>query len=89
MLIRNGYKHWEKLKTLVPREAGKLCGFPHLWGTFEYITVPTPERQNHTPPGRVTPRQAETPQKHGDPSCPLDRLGPGSHPFADDEFLGR
>ena len=48
-------------KSLVPREAGKHCGFPHLWGTSNDITVPTPDRQNHTPPGRVTPRTAEQP----------------------------
>ena len=36
---------------MVPREAEKHCGFPHLWGTYRYITVRETTRQNAPHPG--------------------------------------
>ena len=36
---------------MVPHEAEKHCGFPHLWGTYRYITARPPTRQNAPHPG--------------------------------------
>lgn len=51
IVISQGESNSETDREVVPHEAGKLCGFPHLWGTCVNITAPCAGRPIAPRPG--------------------------------------